>query len=112
MKKKFLTGIFACILLLTLGLLTACDGGKTPADTIGEDTPAPTEAPTEEPTAPDTEAPTDEETEAPTEEPTAEPETDDGIPLNSLTIGGADIKEYTLVVQEAARPASVIPPTS
>ena len=105
MKKKFLTGIFACILLLTLGLLTACDGGKTPADTIAEDTPAPTDAPTEEPTAPDTEAPTDEETEAPTEEvtteePTAEPETDDGIPLNSLTIGGADIKEYTLVVQD------------
>ena len=105
MKKKILTGIFACILLLTLGLLTACDGGKTPADTIAEDTPAPTDAPTEEPTAPDTEAPTDEETEAPTEEvtteePTAEPETDDGIPLNSLTIGGADIKEYTLVVQD------------
>ncbi|MBQ4113115.1 MAG: DUF4838 domain-containing protein [Clostridia bacterium] len=105
MKKKFLTGIFACILLLTLGLLTACDGGKTPADTTAEDTPAPTEAPTEEPTAPDIEAPNDEETEAPTEEvtteePTAEPETDDGIPLNSLTIGGADIKEYTLVVQD------------
>ena len=105
MKKRFLTGIFACILLLTLGLLTACDGGKTPADTIAEDTPAPTDAPTEEPTAPDTEAPTDGETEAPTEEvtteePTAEPETDDGIPLNSLTIGGADIKEYTLVVQD------------
>ena len=104
-NKKLLLGIFACFLLLTLGLLTACDGGKTPADTTAEDTPAPTDAPTEEPTAPDTEAPTDGETEAPTEEvtteePTAEPETDDGIPLNSLTIGGADIKEYTLVVQD------------
>ena len=105
MNKKILLGMIACILLLSLGLLTACDGGKTPADTIAEDTPAPTDAPTEEPTAPDTEAPTDGETEAPTEEvtteePTAEPETDDGIPLNSLTIGGADIKEYTLVVQD------------
>ena len=100
MNKKLLLGIFACFLLLTLGLLTACDGGKTPADTTAEDTPAPTDAPTEEPTAPDTEAPTDEETEAPTEEVTTEPETDDGIPLNSLTIGGVDIKEYTLVVQD------------
>lgn len=36
--------------------------------------------------------------EEPTEAPT-EPETDDGIPLNELTIGGVDIKEYTLVVQ-------------
>ena len=104
MNKKLLLGVFACFLLLTLGLLTACDGGKTPADTTAEDTPAPTDAstdaPTEEPTAPDTEAPTDEETEAPTEEVTTEPETDDGIPLNELTVGGVDIKEYTLVVQD------------
>ena len=35
-----------------------------------------------------------------TEEVTTEAETDDGIPLNSLTIGGVDIKEYTLVVQD------------
>ena len=104
MNKKLLLGIFACFLLLTLGLLTACDGGKTPADTTAEDTPAPTDAstdaPTEEPTAPDTESPTDEETEAPTEEVTTEPETDDGIPLNELTVGGVNIRDYTLVVQD------------
>ncbi len=111
MKKKLLLTLFSCFLLLSVGLMTACNGGDTPADTTAEDTPAPTDAPTEEPThavtdpaeesseAP-TEAPTDEDTETPTEEPTAEPETDDGIPLNELTIGGVNIRDYTLVVQD------------
>ena len=112
MKKKLLFSLLSCLLLLTLGLLTACDGGKTPADTTAEDTPAPTDAPTEEPTAPDTEAPTDEETEAPTEEPTAEPETDDGIPLNSLTSAARTSRSILLWCRMAVRPASVIPPTS
>ena len=103
MNKKILLGMIACVLLLSLGLLTACDGGKTPTDTTAEDTPAPTEEPTPEATVPtDTEAPTDPEetTEDSSEEQTTEPETDDGIPLNELTIGGVDIKSYTLVVQE------------
>ena len=103
MNKKILLGMIACVLLLSLGLLTACDGGNSPADTTAEDTPAPTDAPTEEP-APEATEPAD--TEAPTafeetaEEVTTEPETDDGIPLNELTIGGVDIKNYTLVVQD------------
>ena len=102
-NKKILLGMIACVLLLTVGLLTACDGGHSPADTTAEDTPAPTDATTEEP-APEATEPTD--TEAPTqpeettEEVTTEPETDDGIPLNELTIGGVDIKNYTLVVQD------------
>ena len=114
MKKKLLLTLLSCLLLLSLGLLTACVGGDTSADTTEGDTLAPTDAPTEEPTPEateptDTEAPTDgsEETaETPTDtaeitdEVTAEPETDDGIPLNSLTLGGVDIKNYTLVVQE------------
>ena len=102
-NKKILLGMIACVLLLTVGLLTACDGGNSPADTTAEDTPAPTDVPTEEPTPEatepaDTEAPT--QPEETTEEVTTEPETDDGIPLNELTIGGVDIKNYTLVVQD------------
>lgn len=103
MKKKLLLTILSCLLLLSLGLLTACDGGDTPADTTAEDTPAPT-APSEETTEDPEGDVTDDAPDAPTdtaaEETTAEPETDDGIPLNNLTIGGVDIKEYTLVVQE------------
>ena len=60
--------------LLTLGLIlclmTACDGGSTPADTTA-DTAASTAAPTDPPT----EAPTDPVTEPPTEEVTTEAET-------------------------------------
>ena len=48
MNKKILLGMIACVLLLTVGLLTACDGGHPPADTPAEDTPAPTDATTEE----------------------------------------------------------------
>ena len=60
------------LVLLTVGLilclLTACDGGSTPADTTAE-TQSATEASTEAPTDPPTEAPTEPEaTEAPTEE--------------------------------------------
>lgn len=110
MNKKILLGMINCVLLLSLGLLTACDGGKTPADTPA-DTNIRTEMPTEVPTDTPVEVPTEEatestDTEAPTaseettEEVTTEAETDDGIPLNELTIGGVDIKNYTLVVQE------------
>ena len=44
MKKKLLLTILSCLLLLSLGLLTACDGGNSPADTTAEQT---TESPTE-----------------------------------------------------------------
>lgn len=105
MKKKLLFTLLSCLLLLSLGLLTACNGDSTPADTTAEDTPASTDAPTEpdgtaEVTAPADENTAEETTETPTEEVTIEPETDDGIPLNNLTIGGVDIREYTLVVQD------------
>ena len=66
--------LFFCLmgLLLTVTLLFACDGGKTPDETIPE-TVAPTAAPTEEPTEPPTEVPTEAPTEEPTEEPTEAP---------------------------------------
>ena len=69
--------LFFCLmgLLLTVTLLFACDGGKTPDETIPE-TVAPTAAPTEEPTEPPTEVPTEAPTEEPTEEVTTEPETE------------------------------------
>ena len=96
MNKKLLLGIFACILLLTLGLLTACDGGKTPADTTAEDvTPAPTEAPTE----PLTEAPT----EAPTEPPFTEPEEMTMEPKTTLTVIADGKTEYTVVAPVAVQ---------
>ena len=107
MNKKILLGMIACVLLLSLGLLTACEGGNSPADTTAEDTPAPPDAPTEEP-APEATEPTD--TEAPTaseettEEVTTEAETDDGIPLNGLTIGGVDIKDAMDLFQHSMLP--------
>ena len=107
MKKKLLLTILSCLLLLSLGLLTACDGGKTPADTTAEDTPAPSETvdegsedPEGDVTDADPNAPVESTPEETTEEVTTEAETDDGIPLNNLTIGGVDIKNYTLVVQD------------
>ena len=105
MKKKLVLTLLSCLLLLSLGLLTACDGGKTPDDTTAKDTLAPSETVDEGSDDPDgevTDEPTDESTteEETTEEVTTEAETDDGIPLNSLTIGGVDIKNYTLVVQD------------
>ena len=107
MKKKLLLTILSCLLLLSLGMLTACDGGKTPADTTAEDTPAPSETidegsedPEGDATDADPNAPVESSPEETTEEVTTEAETDDGIPLNNLTIGGVDIKNYTLVVQD------------
>ena len=112
MKKKLLLTILSCLLLLSLGLLTSCDSGNTPADSTAEGTSTSTDTPTDTPTAEvtsptteDTEEITDGTTEVATEEDTTEEmtteaETDDGIPLNNLTIGGVDIKNYTLVVQE------------
>ena len=70
-RKAVLLTVISLTLLLTLGLLCACDGGSAP-----DETPAPTDAvtdtPTEAPADPVTEAPTDGETEAPTEAPTEE----------------------------------------
>ena len=107
MKKKLLLTILSCLLLLSLGMLTACDGDSTPADTTAEDTPAPSETadegsedPEGDATDADPNAPVESSPEETTEEITTEAETDDGIPLNNLTIGGVDIKNYTLVVQE------------
>ena len=115
MKKTLIFTLLSCLLLLTLGLLTAC-GGDTPAGTEAGGTSPATREPAPEVTNPVTQpAPQDTEVtpgteavtteavtteEVTTEEVTTEAETDDGIPLNSLTIGGLDIKEYTLVVQE------------
>ena len=74
-RKAVLLTVISLTLLLCMGLLCACDGGKTP-----DETPAPTDkvtdaganGATEAPTDPVTEAPTDGETEAPTETPTEE----------------------------------------
>ena len=94
MKKKF---VLLALLLLTVIALSACT--DTPDESLVttpyEDTTevATTEAPNEGNV---TETPTEEATEAVTEDPLL----NDGIPLNSLTIGGVDIKNYTLVVQE------------
>lgn len=95
--------LLSAVLLLSV-VLVACN--QTAPDPEVTDTPtdistdAPTEEPTDVPTEEPTEAPIEIPTEAPTEEMTTEPETDDGIPLDSLTIGGVDIKSYTLVVQD------------
>ncbi len=101
MKSKLWFALAAC--LLAAMLLVACNQTASNPDetdtSTDASTQAPTDVPTEEPTVAPTDAPTEAPTDAPTEAPT-EPETDDGIPLNSLTIGGVDIKEYTLVVQE------------
>ena len=70
-RKAALLTVVALTLLLCAGLLCACDGGNTPADTTPP-TDSVTDAPTEAPTDPDTEAPTVEDTDAPTEAPTEE----------------------------------------
>ena len=105
MKKKLLLTLLFCLLLLSTGLLTACDGDTTPDSTEADTTVATEPDGTADVTEPDgeiTDVPTDDSAteEETTEEVTTEAETDDGIPLNHLTIGGVDIKNYTLVVQE------------
>ena len=109
MKKNPWPLILACLLMLTVGLLAAC---TDPAFMLGEsgDSTAVTAAPAEPDGTSEATSPADETAESSpesvtpgeetTEEVTAEVETDDGIPLNELTIGGVDIKEYTLVVQD------------
>ena len=109
MKKNPWPLILACLLMLTVGLLAAC---TDPAFMLGEsgDSTAVTAAPVEPDGTSEATSPADETAESSpesvtpgeetTEEVTAEVETDDGIPLNELTIGGVDIKEYTLVVQD------------
>ena len=111
--------LIALICFATLIGLVACtpapDGAETAARTEADPpaTPATGEA-TDAPTEPDTDPSTEDtsmtdETEAltappaeeTTEEVTTEAETDDGIPLNSLTVGGVDIRAYTLVVQDS-----------
>ena len=112
MKKNLWPLLLACLLMLTVGLFAACNVNPVP-DEMGDttsDTAVSGEERTETPTAPESAPPADSEPEADTgtatepetetEEVTTEAETDDGIPLNSLTIGGVDIKNYTLVVQE------------
>ena len=107
-RKKLTTVLLSGLLLLSLGLFTACVGSNDPADTTANDdastaevTTASGDAETDAPIGTDTAEPTaDETSEETSEEVTTEAETDDGIPLNTLTIGGVDIKNYTLVVQD------------
>ena len=72
--------------LLTLGLIlclmTACDGGSTPADTTTADTTA------------STEAPTDPVTEAPTEETTTEEITTEEITTEEVTETETELKGW------------------
>ena len=109
MKKNLWLLLLACLLMLTVGLFAACtDPAPTPEES--DDSTPETATPTEPVGTSEATTPSDETAETPTEavtteevtteEITTEAETDDGIPLNSLTIGGVDIKEYTLVVQD------------
>lgn len=101
MKVKLNFFVILCLICLLCVALVACNGSDTPQDTIPQDTTLETE-PTMAETSEDAtmdETDTMPETE-PVTEPLTEAETDDGIPLNELTIGGVDIKSYTLVVQE------------
>ena len=93
-RKAVLWTVAALTLLLCLGLLCACDGGKAPADTTAP-ADSVTDAPAEAPTDPDTEAPTDgeseETTEAPTEAPTEPAETlPEDKPVNSAVLTFCD----------------------
>ena len=47
LKKNLTLILLSCLLLLSWGLLTACDSGNTPTDTTAEATPADTPAPTD-----------------------------------------------------------------
>ena len=111
MRSKIWLVLTLC--LMTALCLAACAGANSPAES--DDTKAATEAPTTPDKSPseeteggaDTSADTaadtqSEETAEDTAEETtaAETETDDGIPLDGLTIGGVDIRSFTLVVQE------------
>ena len=71
--------------------LTACTGVTPPTDTTAESA-APTEAPTEIPSYPSAE-----DTTAALPEETTEAETEAPLPEKGLTIGGADISEFTVV---------------
>ncbi len=92
--------LLALAALMTLSVV-ACN----PSDGQGEQTEDTTTV-IEVPSTTETEAPTqtESETEAETEpesETEAETEPDDGIPLDLFTIGGVNITEFTLVVQES-----------
>lgn len=104
MKIKFPLLLFFFLVCLSLGIMTACTGVDAPAETTDASSAADdTAAPSTEESVAETdsaEETSDATTEAETEEQTTEAETDDGIPLNELTIGGVDIREFTLVVQE------------
>ena len=84
MKKTFQLMI---VLLLVLGMLTACSNGK---DVPVEDpTSEPTAEASEEPTAEPTEEPSEEPTEEPSEEPTEEPSAE---PTEALTAANVAVR--------------------
>ena len=91
-RALLLVGVLT--LLVCMGLLCACDGEGTPADTSAP-TDKITDAPTEAPADPDTEAPTEtpteESTDAPTEAPTEPAETlPEDKPTNSAELTFCD----------------------
>ena len=90
--KKMLALLAA--LLLAANTLSACT--PTPDEPVTTQESDTAEAVTSDMTETPTEQPSEEET----EEVTEDVRLNDGIPLNSLTLGGVDIQNYTLVVQE------------
>ena len=90
--KKMLALLAA--LLLAANTLSACT--PTPDEPVTTQESDTAEAVTSDMTETPTEHPSEEET----EEVTEDVRLNDGIPLNSLTLGGVDIQNYTLVDQE------------
>ncbi|MBQ8440473.1 MAG: PT domain-containing protein [Clostridia bacterium] len=101
MKKRILTLLLACVLLVLP--LAACqsksgDGSATTAKNEVVPSEGPTEKPTEQPTEKPTEQPTEKPTEAPTDKPTEAPTdkpVDPPTPTASVYSGTADTSWYT-----------------
>lgn len=104
MNCKNTVSLLLAALLLCLQLV-GCTQAKPPADTDSESAfHTHTEAPTEEPTGsapsdtdPETDADTDATTDEVTDEATTEAEAELPLPEKGLTIGGADISDFTVV---------------
>ncbi len=97
MKHNVWTRMLAMILIaLTLLAFAACDPAQGQEEQTSEQAPS-AEQTTQVPETESDSAPVGSIHESTAE---TEPETDDGIPLDAFTVGGVDIKSFTLVVQD------------